>query len=367
MKEFKLKPTIVYDCDLSELNYYCNGKVMVICDPFFIKTKVIEKIENLLTKANAIEIFPNKDSEPTLDSVIEGLLVVKNFNPDTMLVIGGGSAIDLAKGIMYFDIKTSQEKEYKLIAVPTTSGSGSEVTSFTVISDIKRQLKIPIVNDSIIPNVAFLSEELTRNIPKEVIAYTAMDAFTHCLEAYVSINANHYSDGFVYTAIKLLNDNVIDLYKNETTEQRINVQQAATIAGLAFNEASLGINHAIAHQIGAMFSIPHGKCNAAILTDVIKLNSSNENACSKYSILAYELNLTDSLSKRGYRQLINRINKIRKELSINPVLRGLGISYEVLSEKVDLIAKNALEDITMKTNPVQLSQEEMIQFILELY
>lgn len=367
MKEFKLKPSIVYDCSLNELNHYCQGKVLVVCDPFFMENGTIEKVKYSLRSATSIEVYSNVKPDPTLDSVIDGVSVCKNFNPDTMIAIGGGSAIDLAKAIMYFDKESDNSKEYKLIVIPTTSGTGSEVTSFAVISDTANKKKIPIISDKLLPDIAFLDNEFVEKLPQSIVAYTGMDALTHCLEAYVSTDANVYSDSFALQSLQLIRDNLLESYKNSKDDARINMHQAATIAGIAFNEASLGINHAIAHQLGALFKIPHGQCNAILLPSIIKFNAQDPTTRSKYNKLAYDLHLTTSLSQTGYRQLIMWVNKFKGQFKIENKLSELKIDKKEFLENIDLIASNALEDRCMATNPIQINHEQMVEIVRGLY
>lgn len=367
MKEFKLKTSIIYDCSLNELNHYCLGKVLVVCDPFFIENNVIEELKSSLKQANMIEVYSNVKPDPTLDSVIDGVEKCKNFKPDVMVALGGGSAIDLAKAIMYFDKESDINSNYKLIVIPTTSGTGSEVTSFAVITDTKNKKKLPIVSDKLLPDIAFLDRKLVEKLPQSIIAYTGLDALTHCLEAIVSTNASIYSDAFALKSLSLIRDNLLESYKNINENSRINMHQAATIAGIAFNEASLGINHAIAHQLGAIFKIPHGQCNAIILPNVIKFNAQDDFAKEKYNQLAYDLHLTSSLSQTGYRQLINWINKFKTQFKIEDSLRQLNIDKKEYLNNLDLIAKNALEDRCMATNPVKINHKQMMDFLRRLF
>lgn len=367
MKKFELKTSIVYDCTLNELNHYCQGVVLVVCDPFFIENNIIEELKSSLTNAQMIEVYSDVKPDPTLESVVDGVYISKKVKPDVMIALGGGSAIDLAKAIMFFDKKSDSTLDYSLIAIPTTSGTGSEVTSFAVVTDTKNKKKIPLVSDELLPDIAFLESRLVEQLPKSIIAYTGMDAITHNIEAIVSLNASVYSDAFALKSLELLKNNLANSYHNRSKDSRINVHVGSTLAGVAFNEASLGLNHAIAHQLGAIFKIPHGQCNAILLPEVIKYNAKNETAKNLYNKLAYDLHLTNSLSSLGYLQLISWVNKLKSEFKIENRLSELGINKAEYYENLDLIATNALNDQCIKTNPISLTHEEMICFLRRLY
>lgn len=366
MKNFKLKPQVFFDYSLSDLAQLECQKVLIVCDPFFVQNGVLTEIMQHLKNTTKIEVYSDVTPDPNLDQVVSGVDIYQTLLPDVMIALGGGSAIDLAKGILYFASKMIQNT-CQLIAMPTTSGTGSEVTSFAVITDTLNKKKIPIVCESLLPDIAILSYDLIANLPKQVVSFTGMDALTHSIEALVSTNACPYSDAFAIASIQLINKYLITSYTTTDQEARSQMHHAATMAGMAFNHASLGINHAIAHQLGAHFHIPHGQCNAILLPYVIELNAKDDKAKQIYNQLAYDLHLTSSLSKIGYRSLINWVTKLQTKFGIESSLRSCNIKQSDYKASLDIIAQNALNDACYATTPYKLSKDELIKFLEVLY
>ena len=277
-----------------------------------------------------------------------------------MIAIGGGSAIDAAKAIKDFSIKLSTErKQIKFIAIPTTSGTGTEVTSFAVITDQGKNLKYPLVADSLLPDEAILDTSLVMSVPKAVTADTGMDVLTHAIEAYVSTEANDFSDAFAEKAVQLIFDYLPRAFKNGNDfEAREKVHHASTLAGMAFNMVGLGINHSIAHVCGAKFHIPHGRMNAILLSTVIDFNAGlrgyadkGNGTAKKYAKLAHILGYPATSPRMGVRSLLQHINQLGKELNMPVNLRGCGITIQQVNEAKQKISEAALKDACTKTNP----------------
>lgn len=356
----------MFNCNLKDLNRFDFVKAFVICDPFFVENKTIDLVTSNLSKIKNTKVYSKVKPDPTLNDVIDGVEICSIFDPDVIIALGGGSAIDLAKSIGYFSSKIIDKKPY-FIAIPTTSGTGSEVTSFAVITDEENNVKLPLIDDKLLPDVAFLDNDLIKDLPPAMVAFTGMDALTHALEASVSIGASVFSDAYASKALNLIKDNIIDSYQNKNVEAKPLMHQASTLAGVAFNDAGLGINHAIAHQLGALFKIPHGKCNAILLPYVIELNASYDKTKAIYNQIAFDLHLTSSYSQLGYRSLINWVNKLKNSMKIENRLREVGITREDFNKNLDMVAEHALKDRCMDTNPVQLTKEEMIAFLKKVY
>ncbi len=364
MKSFMIKPTVYFDCSYTELHSFTYDNVFVICDPFFFENKVCEKILSSMTIKNTVKVFSEVKPDPTTFDVSSALTLLKEGNYDTIIAIGGGSAIDLAKGVLYFANQIENSK-LKLVAIPTTSGTGSEVTSFTVISDDDTKRKVPIVDELIIPDVAILITELVYDLPKHIIAHTGMDVLTHSIEAFVSLNANCYSDAFAVESIKLVSRNLLDSYMKVNNQvSKSNMHHASTLAGLAFNEASLGLNHAIAHQLGARFKVPHGLCNAILMPYVIKYNSVDTKSKELYNEISKFLGLSECGSVNT---LIRFVNMLNRKMGIQKSFLEFGINKDEFFNEIETMALNALEDGCYNTNRRKYDVSQVMNLLSEAY
>ena len=266
-----------------------NGeRIFIVCDPFLEGTPALQTVIDLISVNNTYTVYSNVVPDPPIDSIVKGVMVLRKEEATVLIVIGGGSAIDMAKGINYFCKTIYQVGVKKFIAIPTTSGTGSEVTSFAVITDTKTGIKYPLIDDSLLPDEAILTTFFVKSAPEKVTAYSGMDVLVHALESLVAKKANHFTDALAEKAIELVIKNlptcVVD-GKNEVA--RAAMHEASCMAGIAFNQAGLGITHALAHQLGGQFHIPHGLANAMLLPYVIMYNAANSTvAKSKYISIA---------------------------------------------------------------------------------
>ncbi|MEK4149935.1 1-propanol dehydrogenase PduQ [Robertmurraya sp. FSL W8-0741] len=362
MKEFYL-PTKIFmgDDALDRLEQLTNENIFLITDPFIEKSGMLDEVlARMKGRNNDFEVFSEIVPDPPIETVVSGVKVIEELNPGVIIAFGGGSTIDAAKAIKDFAIKLSILKtEPKLIAIPTTSGTGTEVTSFSVITDQEKQLKYPIVSDSLLPQEAILAPNLVKSVPPAITADTGMDVLTHGIEAYVSINATDFSDAFAEKAIQLIFEYLPRAYKNgEDLEAREKVHHASCLAGIAFNIAGLGINHSIAHASGAHFHIPHGRMNSLLLTTVIEFNAdiqdfSNRhysNAAKKYAKLAKILGLSSTNCRIGVKNLNQHIRLLQKELDMPTSLRQCGVTYDQVVKEKRVISEAALIDACTKTN-----------------
>ena len=273
---------------------------------------------------------------------------------------------------MDFSKKIVSLEKMEFIAIPTTSGTGSEVTSFSVITDKKKGTKYPLVSDDLLPDVAILDPELVKTVPNVITADTGMDVLTHALEAYVSTDATDFSDALAEKAVVLVFNNLLEAYENgENMKAREKMHNASCLAGLAFNAASLGLNHGIAHVLGGKFHIPHGRTNALLLPHVIEYNAditgySNTNfseAAKRYCNVARILGLPSSNPRMGVRSLINEIKKMQKQMNMSTTLKSCGVDMKDVQSLKDEIGELALLDKCTKTNPKVPTKNDVIKIV----
>lgn len=376
MEEVSFKTKIyIGDDSLDRLTHYSGDTILIVTDPFIKQSGMLEKITSRLDQLNSRYIvFSDIVPDPPIESVTEGVKVIQESQPEVIIAIGGGSAIDAAKAMKQFAMKLFPEQgEIKFIAIPTTSGTGTEVTSFSVITDRAKNIKYPLVADSLLPDEAILDTALVKSVPPAVTADTGMDVLTHAIEAYVSTKANDFSDAFAEKAFQLIFEYLPEAYKDgKNLKAREKVHYASCLAGMAFNMAGLGINHSIAHVCGAQFHIPHGRMNTLLLSSVIEYNAelqgygsnSQSSAALKYQKLANLLGFSIINARGGVKKLIQQIQQLGKELQMPQNLRACGISYEQMMASKEVICEAALRDGCTKTNPRQPEKQD-IQAILE--
>ena len=338
-----------------------------------IKIGFVDKIQGLLRKANIeYSVFSEVQPDPPIEIINLGIKHTLKFLPDIVIALGGGSAIDVAKGICVFSSgiirATDKTKEKPLfVAIPTTSGTGSEVTAFSVVTDKKNNRKYPLYDISLTPDISILDVQLVKSVPKEIVADTGMDVLTHAIEAYVSKNASDYSDALAEKAIRLVFKYLIRSYKDpKDIEAKEKMHNASCLAGMAFNNASLGLNHGMAHVLGGKFHIPHGRANAIVITNVIEYNSNVNDAAKKYRDIAESLNLPCDNIKKGVISLIDEIKKLKKEINI-PSLQELTINKDKYYKEITNMAKIALEDKCTATNPKIPTLNEVEELFKKTY
>ncbi|HHD2753575.1 TPA: 1-propanol dehydrogenase PduQ [Clostridium perfringens] len=372
MKRFKIKTEILFgEGALDYLKELKNKKVFIVTDPFMVKSGTIEKLTNNL-KESEVCVFSEIVPDPPIELVVSGIEMLKEFNPDVVIALGGGSAIDATKAIIDFSKKLVKLNEMKFIAIPTTSGTGSEVTSFSVITDNQKGVKYPLVSDELLPDIAILDPELVRTVPNFITADTGMDVLTHALEAYVSKNATDFSDALAEKAATLVFKYLLKAYKDgNDIEAREKMHNASCLAGLAFNEASLGVNHGIAHVLGGKFHVPHGRTNSILLPHIIEYNAditgynSREfsEAAEKYARIAKIVGLQGSNTRGLVKNLINEIKKMQKTMNMPTTLRECKVDIDEVNRLEEEVAKLALKDACTETNP-RIPDEKDIILIL---
>ncbi len=340
-------------------------RAYIICDPFMKQSGRAEEIGELLAQSGAcFEIFSEVVPDPTIAVVTRGIEGMCAFGPDTVIALGGGSAIDTAKAVSHLYSAMEGGTKPVLVAVPTTSGTGSEVTSFAVISDPEAQAKYPLRDPSLVPDVALLDPKLTATVPKNITADTGMDVLTHALEAYVSTQATDFTDACAEKAIRLvwayLERAVAD---GSDMEARERMHNASCLAGVAFNGASLGICHSMAHALGARFHLAHGRSNAILLPHVIAYNAGLDAAgetvaLGRYVEVANMLGIAAGTDKATVHGLIRQIRNLMNRIHIPEQITQLGVEREEFLAAVPGMADKAAADSCTETNPVIPTKEE---------
>ena len=380
-------------------------KAFIVTDESMIKLGYVDKIlYHLRNRQKYVhsEIFSEVEPDPSFDTIKRGVAAMESFQPDVIIAIGGGSPIDAAKGMWLFyehpdadveglklkfmDIRKRTYKfpklggKAKMVAIPTTSGTGSEVTSFAVITDKEKNKKYPLADYELTPDVAIIDPDLVMTLPKSITADTGMDVLTHALEAYVSIMASDYTDGLAEKAIELVFGNLKQVYEHgDDKHAREKMHNASTIAGMAFTNAFLGLNHSIAHKIGGEFHLPHGRTNAILLPYVIKYNSSRPTkfvsfpkyefyiAAQKYANIAKRLGLKAETTEEGVNSLIEAVKQLSESLNIPKSFQEAGLDEREFMAKVDLLADRAFEDQCTTANPRVPLVHEIKQILIDSY
>ena len=380
-------------------------RAFIVTDPGMVKLGYVDKILYHLRKRSQYvhsEIFSEVESDPSFDTIKKGVAAMNNFKPDVIIAVGGGSPMDAAKGMWLFyehpeadveglklkfmDIRKRTYKfpklgqKAKMVAIPTTSGTGSEVTSFAVITDKQKNKKYPLADYELTPDVAIVDPDLVMSLPKSVTADTGMDVLTHAIESYVSNMASDYTDGLAEKASELVVTYLEQAYDDGTNKlAREKMHNASTMAGMAFTNAFLGINHSLAHKLGAEFHIPHGRINAILLPYVIKYNSSKPTkfvsfpkyeyfiADQKYYELAKKLGLKADNVEEGVNSLIEKIKQMNEHLGIPKSIKDAGIDEKEFLAKVDMLADRAFEDQCTTANPRLPLVSELKQIMLDCY
>lgn len=372
MHSFEIKTKIKFgEGSLKALQEIQDKKILIITDPFMVESKAIDKILVNL-KEGSYEVFSDIVPDPPIETVVSGIEVFKEVNPDVLIALGGGSAIDASKAIMDFSKKILKTNDIEFIAIPTTSGTGSEVTSFSVITDKQKGTKYPLVSDDLLPNVAILDPELVKTVPNFITADTGMDVLTHAIEAYVSTEANDFSDALAEKSIKLVFKYLLRAYKEgNDIEAREKMHNASCLAGMAFNQTSLGINHSIAHVLGGKFHVPHGRTNSILLPHVIEYNADivgytntkYSMAANKYAQISMLLGLNTSNVRMGVKNLVNEIKKLQKEMNMATSLSQCKVNISDLSSVENEIAILAINDGCTKTNPRVPTEKDIIDIL----
>lgn len=391
MQWFKIPPKIYFEKGSTQyLEKMPNiSKVLIVTDAMMVKLGYVEKIEYYLRKRTepvSVEIFADVEPDPSVETVERGTRMMESFQPDCIIALGGGSPMDAAKAMWLFyeypdtsfhsikqkflDIRKRVYKYPRLgikaqfVAIPTTSGTGSEVTSFAVITDKKEgHTKYPLADYELTPDVAIIDPELVYSLPKAAVADTGMDVLTHAIEAYVSVMASDYTDGLALHAIRLVFQYLEKSFHTADPVAREKMHNASTIAGMAFANAFLGINHSLAHKWGGEYHTAHGRTNAILMPHVIRYNATKPSkfasfpkynyfiADERYAEIARMLGMEARTTEEGVNSLIMAIRKLNQSLGIPEKFQDLGFAPSDFESKVDYLADRAFEDQCTTANP----------------
>ncbi|MCS6595349.1 bifunctional acetaldehyde-CoA/alcohol dehydrogenase [Bacillus cereus] len=391
MQWFKLPPKVFFEKHATQyLAKMPNiSRAFIVTDPGMVELGYVDTVTYYLQQhLNDVKVgvFSEVEPDPSDETVFKGAEMMRSFKPDVIIALGGGSAMDAAKGMWLFyeypetkffgikqkflDIRKRTCKfptlgqKAQFVAIPTTSGTGSEVTPFAVITDKKNNIKYPLADYELTPDVAIIDPQFVMTVPPHVTADTGMDVLTHAIEAYVSIMANDYTDGLALKAIDLVFKYLPRAYKNGNDEEaREKMHNASAIAGMAFANAFLGINHSLAHKLGPEFHIPHGRANAILMPHVIRYNAIKPRkhalfpkyehfvADERYAYIARTLGLPASTVEEGVESLVQAIISLGKELNINMSIAGQGVKQEAFENVVDVLSERAFEDQCTPANP----------------
>jgi acetaldehyde dehydrogenase/alcohol dehydrogenase len=391
MQWFKIPPKIYFEKGATQYLEKMPDitRVMIVTDPMMVKLGYVERVEYYLRKRQLpvyIEVFSDVEPDPSVDTVERGRAQMASFQPDCIIALGGGSPMDAAKAMWLFyeypdtsfdalkmkfmDIRKRVYKyprlgrKAKFVAIPTTSGTGSEVTSFAVITDKEKgNTKYPLADYELTPDVAIIDPDYVYSLPQTAVADTGMDVLTHAIEAYVSVMANDYTDGLAMKAIQLVFQNLEKSFATGDPVAREKMHNASTIAGMAFANAFLGINHSLAHKWGGEYHTAHGRTNAILMPHVIRYNAQKPTkftsfpkydhfiADQRYAEIARMLGLPAKTTEEGVNSLIEAIRKLNATLGIPEKFQELGFDAEQFEARVDYLADRAFEDQCTTANP----------------
>ncbi len=350
----------------------------------------LDRIVGYLQEAGMeVQLFEGIEPDPSVDTVMKGAAAMAEFQPDWIVAVGGGSPIDAAKAMWikyeYPEITFEEmcvvfgipelRKKARFVAIPSTSGTATEVTAFSVITDYEKGIKYPLADFEITPDVAIVDPDLAETMPKKLVAHTGMDAMTHAIEAYVSTANTDFTDPLALHAIKMIQDYLIPSY-NGDMDARAKMHNAQCLAGMAFSNALLGIVHSMAHKTGAIFEdhgahIIHGAANAMYLPKVIAYNAKDETAKARYGVIADTMGLGGATADEKVTNLIAYLRGMNTALNIPQCIQNYGadsypceqgfVPENVFLERLPEIAKNAVGDACTGSNPRSINPEQMEQ------
>ena len=407
MQWFKIPPKIYFEYGSVQYLESMEGisKAFIVSDPMMVQLGYVDKVTYYLNKREEschYKIFSDVEPDPDVDTVMRGVAEMRSFQPDVIIALGGGSAMDAAKCMWLFYehpetsfdglrqkfmdirkrvVKFPNLKQCKMVAIPTTSGTGSEVTAFTVITDKKKGIKYPLADYAVTPNVAIIDPQFVVSLPKRATADTGMDVLTHAIEAYISNMANDYTDGLALQAMDLVFGYLKRCYENGQFDlkAREKMHNASCIAGMAFTNAFLGLNHSMAHKLGGDYHIPHGRANAILLPYVVKYNSLKPNkfvpfpkyerfmADEKLAKAARFLGFGGKNDEESIDNFIAAIRQLMKDMDMPLSVKEAGIDEKVFMDNVEALAEKAHDDQCTGANPKYPLVKEIVEIYKQAY
>ena len=402
MQWFRVPPKIFFEKDsITYLRHIEADRVMLVCDPGMVQfgyADLVKRQLELNRHKPAVDVFSDVEPNPSTNTVYKGLERFVDFQPDVIIALGGGSAMDAAKAmwmffehpdVSFFGAKQKfldiRKRTYKIpyaqkttfICIPTTSGTGSEVTSFAVITDSETHIKYPLADYALTPDIAIVDPALVMSVPASVTADTGMDVLTHAIESYVSVMASDYTRGLSLQAIKLVFENLEHSYRFGDEESREKMHNASTMAGMAFANAFLGINHSLAHKVGPMFDIPHGRTNAILMPHVIRYNGRDPQKHAmfpKYDYFRADKDYADIARFMGWgtdkqsdaelvEVLAQKVYELGVAVGIDMNWKGQGVTKKLLQDTAYTLAEHAYEDQCTTANPKEPLISELKEII----
>ena len=402
MQWFRIPPKIFFEKDsITYLRHIEAERVMLVCDPGMVQfgyADLVKRQLELNRHRPAVDVFSDVEPNPSTNTVYKGLERFVDFQPDVIIALGGGSAMDAAKAmwmffenpdVSFFGAKQKfldiRKRTYKIpyaqkttfICIPTTSGTGSEVTSFAVITDSETHIKYPLADYALTPDIAIVDPALVMSVPASVTADTGMDVLTHAIESYVSVMASDYTRGLSLQAIKLVFENLEHSYRFGDEESREKMHNASTMAGMAFANAFLGINHSLAHKVGPMFDIPHGRTNAILMPHVIRYNGRDPQKHAmfpKYDYFRADKDYADIARFMGWgtdkqsdaelvEVLAQKVYELGVAVGIDMNWKGQGVTKKLLQDTAYTLAEHAYEDQCTTANPKEPLISELKEII----
>lgn len=402
MQWFRVPPKIFFEKDsITYLRHIEAERVMLVCDPGMVQfgyAALVKRQLELNRHRPVVDVFSDVEPNPSTNTVYKGLERFVDFQPDVIIALGGGSAMDAAKAmwmffehpdVSFFGAKQKfldiRKRTYKIpyaqkttfICIPTTSGTGSEVTSFAVITDSETHIKYPLADYALTPDIAIVDPALVMSVPASVTADTGMDVLTHAIESYVSVMASDYTRGLSLQAIKLVFENLEHSYRFGDEESREKMHNASTMAGMAFANAFLGINHSLAHKVGPMFDIPHGRTNAILMPHVIRYNGRDPQKHAmfpKYDYFRADKDYADIARFMGWgtdkqsdaelvEVLAQKVYELGVAVGIDMNWKGQGVTKKLLQDTAYTLAEHAYEDQCTTANPKEPLISELKEII----
>ena len=368
--QFALGPRLLHGPgSLSALQEFAGERVLLVTDAGIESTPVFGEIRWQLA-GSEVTVFDKVLPDPSTSMVATLLRVYLDFAPHAIVAVGGGSVIDTAKATHLIAQQQGQAAPWGLAVVPTTSGSGSEVTSVAVVTDEEHQVKIPLLDERLMPRLAILDPAAVVGCPRKVTADSGMDALTHAFEAYVATGNSDCSDAFAEKAVRLIREFLpVVVATPSDVLARERMHNAATLAAVAFQNAGLGIVHSLAHAIGGHFHVAHGRINSIVLPHVVAFNAGGLSVgagggvvsavSERYTELARAVGLEPAGRGSGPKKLVAMIERLAAQLSMPRTLTEAGVARAEFEEKIDQMAEQALEDACTATNPVQPSVDDL--------
>lgn len=377
MQTFYVKPKVCSgDGAMDILSNFHGKNAVIFTDAFMVKSGVAARVAAKLSNCADVRIFDEIKPDPPIELVASGLQFLLDANADLVVALGGGSSIDAAKATILMAKRSGAKDGISLIAIPTTSGTGSEVTSFAVITDREKGVKYPLVDEALLPDYAIMDPALVVSAPPRITADTGFDVITHALEAYVSTGANDYSDALAEKALELAFQYLPKAYADgQDLEAREKMHTASCLAGMAFNAVSLGVNHGIAHQLGARFHIPHGRANAMLLPHVVRFNANLDanfgakqetTASLRYAHIARRIGLSGDDTNALVLAFIRHMFYMLKMTETPASLKEAGVTMEAYEAVKAAMIDAALKDACTATNPRPLDEDDVASILAGL-